>query len=126
MKRFLTRKQINPSYFRYKSPDQDVRLVKKLFSYLGKKDMVLLTASDWEKPDWVTSSASKPRLLKVRLVNSNQRTTILKKAKLLPSNTFGEQKLINSLYSTLQSKQCKRKLELTIFIDRIRDLSTFG
>ena len=56
----------------------DVRFVKDLFSYLGEKDVVVVDCFRLGKP-LVTSSASKPRLLKVSLANSNQRTSILKK-----------------------------------------------
>ena len=76
----------------------------------------------------IISSISKPRLLKVRLANSNQRTTILKKAKLLkdsdhfkqifvrPSYTLAERKHIKELYNTLQSQQ--KETGVDHFIDR--------
>ena len=76
----------------------------------------------------VTSSTPKPRLLKVSLANSNQRTSILKKAKLLkdsdhfkqifvrPSYTLVERIHIKSLYNTLQSQQ--EETGVNHFIDR--------
>ena len=103
--------------------------VKDLFSYLGEKDVVVVDCIRLGKP-LVTSSASKPRLLKVSLANSNQRTSVLKKAKLLkdsdhvhfkqifvrPSYTLVERIHIKSLYNTLQSQQ--EETGVNHFIDR--------
>ena len=109
------------------SQDEDARFVKDLFSYLGEKDVVVVDCFRLGKP-LVTRSTPKPCLLKVSLANSNQRTSILKKAKLLkdsdhfkqifvrPSNTLVERIHIKSLYNTLQSQQ--EETGVNHFIDR--------
>ena len=109
------------------SQDEDARFVKDLFSYLGEKDVVVVDCFRLGKSP-ITNSASKPRLLKVSLANSNQRTSVLKKAKLLkdsdhfkqifvrPSYTLVERIHIKSLYNTLQSQQ--EETGVNHFIDR--------
>ena len=109
------------------SQDEDARFVKDLFSYCGEKDVVVVDCFRLGKP-LVTSSTPKPRLLKVSLANSNQRTSILKKAKLLkdsdhfkqifvrPSYTLVERIHNKSLYNTLQSQQ--EETGVNHFIDR--------
>ena len=89
--------------------------------------MVVVDCFRLGKPP-ITNSASKPRLLKVSLANSNQRTSVLKKAKLLkdsdhfkqifvrPSYTVVERIHIKSLYNTLQSQQ--EETGVNHFIDR--------
>ena len=109
------------------SLDHDASFVKEVFSYLGENDVVGVDCFRLGRPH-VTSSVSKPRLLKVRLVNSNQRSSILRKAKSLkdsehfkhifvrPSYTLAERLHIKGLYTSLQTQQVETGVDH--FIDR--------
>ena len=103
-------------------------LLKFCFLTLAKKTWLLLTVLDWENPLSLAPHLNHACMLKVSLANSNQRTSILIKAKLLkdsdhfkqifvrPSYTLVERIHIRSLFNTLQSQQ--EETGVNHFIDR--------
>ena len=97
----------------------DKAAVKKVFDSICKDSVVLIDAFRLGKESSESSEglSAKPRLVKVRVGNANQRTAILRKAKILkesvkfknvfirPSHTSAERSHIRTLYEIMQTKR---------------------
>lgn len=91
-----------------KSQAHDACFVTDLFSYLGEKDIAVIDCFRLVRLPFASSgSASKPRLLKVLFANSNHRSTILKRAKLLKDTDNFKHIFVRPRYTLAERKRIK-------------------